>query len=464
MANRPLRITNPRKKHSMQERFEPSCRRERYQAQFQARRKKKDEGWADLADGLRNPVDKAYPELEDKAKEQLALNHFLSQIENPKTVDEAVSAALEMESYLDLKTVCKVDASDAVDAVEDPKSIGVNAMISVPDMMKQVMDRLEKLEARIDRPTSRRSTAPAYSSYVLELRKARPYCPFVPYYSSASGKRETLDGLSRPVESQDNPALLVNDIVISTLPHETFFVYGHVHGADVRFLVDTGAAVSLLNSTVWHKLSAKASLRLEPWLGARLVGVDDSQLRVVGQARHPLVIGTATISTSVVVVDALITEGILGMDFLRQHRCTIDIPGDCLLLAHQGIKVPLQGSDCSSSCYPVGLVQTVKIPPRSELEIAGESSIPIPGCHKRLWLLEGSPQKSQVLVARSLLESSGSKIPIRLCNPTVTMYRTTKMGMHDGRGGGETSRSSLMVQQDRALHWPLWARTGFCKV
>ena len=153
-------------KKALQERFEPSCRRERNQAQFQARRKKKDEGWTDLVDGLRNLVDKAYSELEDKAKEQLALNHFLSQIENPhaafsvrqkhpKTVDEAVSATLEMESYPDLKTVCKVDASDAVDTVEDPKPIGVNAMTSVPDMMKQVMDRLEKLEARIDRPTSR---------------------------------------------------------------------------------------------------------------------------------------------------------------------------------------------------------------------------------------------------------------------------------------------------------------------
>ena len=73
------------------------------------------------------------------------------------------------------------------------------------------------------------------------------------------------------------------------------------------------------------------------------MGVDGSQLRVFGQARLPLVIGTATISTSVVVVDAMTTEGILGMDFLRQHQCTIDIPCNCLLLANQGIKVPLQG-------------------------------------------------------------------------------------------------------------------------
>ena len=66
---------------ALQERVGPSCRKERYQAQFQARLKKKDEGWADLADGYRNQAQKAYPELEDTAKEQLALNHFLSQIE-----------------------------------------------------------------------------------------------------------------------------------------------------------------------------------------------------------------------------------------------------------------------------------------------------------------------------------------------------------------------------------------------
>ena len=72
----------------------------------------------------------------------------------PKTVDEAVGAMLEMESYLDLKTICKVDASDAVDAAEEPKLMGVNAMASLPDMMKQVTDRLEKLETRIDRPAS----------------------------------------------------------------------------------------------------------------------------------------------------------------------------------------------------------------------------------------------------------------------------------------------------------------------
>ena len=61
-------------------------------------------------------ADKAYPDLGDKAKEQIALNHYLGQIEQtqvafsvkqkrPKTLDEAVSATLEMESYLRTQTV-----------------------------------------------------------------------------------------------------------------------------------------------------------------------------------------------------------------------------------------------------------------------------------------------------------------------------------------------------------------------
>jgi hypothetical protein len=54
-------------------------------------------------------ADKAYPELEHNAREQLALNKFIDIIDNPqvvfgvkqkrpKTMDEALSATLEMES------------------------------------------------------------------------------------------------------------------------------------------------------------------------------------------------------------------------------------------------------------------------------------------------------------------------------------------------------------------------------
>ena len=89
-------------KKALQERFEPFCIRNRYQAEFQTAKKKKEEEWADFADRLRILADKAF-EFEDKAKEQLALNVFLAQLDDPQvafsvrqkrptTLDEAAAA------------------------------------------------------------------------------------------------------------------------------------------------------------------------------------------------------------------------------------------------------------------------------------------------------------------------------------------------------------------------------------
>ena len=79
----------------------------RYQAEFDARRKKPTENWADLADDMRSLADKAYPDLQAEARECLALQRYLQQLEQPqvafgvkqtrpKTLDDAIA---EMESY-----------------------------------------------------------------------------------------------------------------------------------------------------------------------------------------------------------------------------------------------------------------------------------------------------------------------------------------------------------------------------
>ena len=49
--------------------------------EFQARRKKATEGWAD---DLKALADKAYPTLQDEAREQLAINSFLQQLTPPQ--------------------------------------------------------------------------------------------------------------------------------------------------------------------------------------------------------------------------------------------------------------------------------------------------------------------------------------------------------------------------------------------
>ena len=68
-------------KKALKRRFEPEALKERHLAEFQWRKKSRTEGWAEFADSVKLLTDKAYPDLEDKARELecLALNHYLGQ-------------------------------------------------------------------------------------------------------------------------------------------------------------------------------------------------------------------------------------------------------------------------------------------------------------------------------------------------------------------------------------------------
>ena len=69
---------------ALSDRFEPSSRKTRFQAEFQSRKKKPSEGWADFADDLQTLVDKAYPSLQPEARERLAVNSYLQQLSHPQ--------------------------------------------------------------------------------------------------------------------------------------------------------------------------------------------------------------------------------------------------------------------------------------------------------------------------------------------------------------------------------------------
>ena len=71
-------LTNEAKSHydtakaALRKRFEPDSRRELYAVEFQTRKRNRGEAWEELADTLRLLADRAFPDLQDQAKEQLS--------------------------------------------------------------------------------------------------------------------------------------------------------------------------------------------------------------------------------------------------------------------------------------------------------------------------------------------------------------------------------------------------------
>jgi hypothetical protein len=66
--------------------------------------------------------------------------------------------------------------------------------------------------------------------------------------------------------------------------------------------------------------------------------------------------------------DAVVTDikvyGILGLDFLKANSCTIDMSNEVLNINGKDIRMSIEGS---LGCFRITAVETVSIPPRSEV-------------------------------------------------------------------------------------------------
>ena len=97
-----------------------------------------------------------------------------------------------------------------------------------------------------------------------------------------------------------------------------------MNGHNTSFLVDTGAAVTLMRKDTWDQVNDGVA-ELEPWKERQLVGVDGTPLQVYGQACVEIVLDGTNYPSAIVVVGPLTTNAILGLDFMRAHKVSIDL-------------------------------------------------------------------------------------------------------------------------------------------
>ena len=145
---------------ALRARVEPESKRTRYQAEFQARRKKAGEGWADFADDIRSLADKAYPDLQEEARERLSLNAYFSQLPQPQisfsvrqkqptTLDDTVAATLEMESYLSPQAV----HSTLQEHGESASGVGaVSQITQLAHVVGRLAEQVEKMQQGSKKP------------------------------------------------------------------------------------------------------------------------------------------------------------------------------------------------------------------------------------------------------------------------------------------------------------------------
>ncbi|KAL5460388.1 hypothetical protein EMCRGX_G033834 [Ephydatia muelleri] len=181
----------------------------------------------------------------------------------------------------------------------------------------------------------------------------------------------------------------------------------------------TSAAIK---GAVWQRIHTE----LKPWSGTKLIGPDGTAIAVQGTTTVTIMVGDGSFIADVVVVDGLIAEVLLGLDFLEQHNCTIQAGERLLTLKNGKIVIPLTSSDTvrKSPRMVVNLLQSVHIPPWSEIEVMAA------GCgdvSSGVWIVEPTTNgKLPVLVARTVATPQNGCIPVRLLNLSSTSTKVSK--------------------------------------
>jgi len=429
-------------REALQKRFEPSSKSELYKNELQHVAKRESENWGDFADRLAVLTDKAYPELQEEAREYIALNHYIDQLEDPriafsvrqrrpKTMAEAVSSTLELESYL-------IGA-----ATQEPKESTIaSTQTDLGAMLNKLMEKLKKLEYDLNERQEINKRSRQYHRQRQRKRKHQEVicrkCKQPGHFAIGYAKDapralpspQTEGEVSLPMSqvcdsSCSSPDNATCTIAINSVSNYT--VCARLFSKEVSFLVDTGAAVSLVSSEVWDRIKPSSAPRMNP-VGLRLVGVDGAPLHIRGSVIVELEISAKTFKQEVIIVDALTSEGILGLNFLEANNCVLDL-GRGELCSGQ-TRIPLSAKELQMNSIrhvEVLIPETLTIAAMSEIEIMGR----VPQNCEGAWMVEDKPvKKHHVIIARAIVVPKDGKVPLRIinleCEPT-TIYKGTKV-------------------------------------
>ena len=206
-----------------------------------------------------------------------------------------------------------------------------------------------------------------------------------------------------------------------------------VNGQNMKMLVDTGAAVTILSSKLINKLPVNMKPNITPCDTIKLQSANGNLISVDGTAEVILQLGKSHFPWKVFVAN-ITDDGLLGYDFLYNY--------DCAFEARRGVRIKGQWFKCDVQNAPalinkVCVSKDVNIPAMCEFVI--EASADLSQFSTRDGLVEpksqtsvnnvcvniGDDDLSHLIVGATLVDTMRRDIgiPVRLMNPTNSDIR-----------------------------------------
>lgn len=426
----------------LRQRYGAEGQAETFRAQLYYRRQRMDESLSDLLHDIRRLVVLAYPVPSSETTEIVARDAFLEAIRDrelslkvrerePRSIDEAYRMALRLGAYQQMADVD--DRRRQPNRVRGTQEVDINQQLQeqlngffsaqrkwqqqVEEKMARQLETLRNIHPLINQPSMTPTTVPAgVANGNTGRHRACFNCGRTGHLARQCRQRRRFSGQPRNTETLSAPDNHDEEEVVTNhttreprtaLNHNAVYVRASINGHPRTCLIDTGSEVSIVPACYVEGLEMQPSTRT-------LLAANGTAIRVLGELNVPLRFWRGFyLNTSFLVSDQIV-EPILGMEWLRAHRCHIGFGTGALFVGRK--RIPLVMGNGSSWCRRIVVAEETVVYPRSQCDVPSKTLYGNITVTAPAWMTETSEVAPGIYAARVVVGDTADMTPIRVMN------------------------------------------------
>ena len=443
----------------LKNRFGGSRLADKYRMELRLRRRRSGETLSALHCDVRRLMALAHPDLPHKARESIACDYFIDSLNdadfalkvrerNPGTLDEALRIALQLEAWHQDADRLRLEEAGRQRS-RQVRGVAAEEQKPAETFVRQsdLQDRMNRMEAglhqylneilqscRLSNQLNHQTANITPSSQTAlqsnndlvsnskDLKRGGMKsngcwrCGDPNHHkrdcTTSMGSRSNSEKLSPPrsamIESGSNMNSAATRLAVG-LDNADVYVRMELNGKQIPCLVDSGCEITLVPSMI---VDSSQSIQLRS-TSQRIFAANGSEIEVSGEVLLPFILNGRQIDTPAL-VSPDVAEVMLGVDWLKQHKCIWDF-GHSRLTVDGHTVMPLSVKR-STQCRRVYAVSDVIIQPRQQVDVAARATITSARRVKSDWALESHQVQSGIYAARTVLPSEHHGLHVRLIN------------------------------------------------
>ncbi|KAK3083081.1 hypothetical protein FSP39_013432 [Pinctada imbricata] len=396
---------------ALNDRFSPPDQMELYRIQLRERHQKASESLPELGQHIRRLTNQAYPTVPADVRETLAKDQFIDALVNsdiririkqarPQNLNDAIRHAVELEAYFKAegKLLESKGHIQEIDSDSNAEACSVHETDKLKSSLDEIKKALELMSAKINDLETKR--AERKDDTLLTKLKAQEQ------RKTKTENKTVKDGSYSHLHTDANCG------IGGYLGSSGIFVKLNIDGANAHFLIDTGASLSIFSKDTFDKIKNKPEIDS---VNKKILAANGEPLKVYGRTRLKMKIGKKSYTTTVIIAD-LNSDGVLGLDFMLDNSCILDIQQQKITIQNESIPLVKSGH---FGCFRVAVSETLNIPPKPELiakcNVCLNDGLTLPPGDSLIEPDENFLASDRGLIGK-LLVSNNKRVPIRIMN------------------------------------------------